>query len=90
MVRVQNGPLNVALAANAGRAPGSTPKPEWTGEPGAAEHYPPGSTGTLNGPPRSPIPSRSGPDLRAVPSMGSGGPPVRVVTENGPFRFAVR
>ena len=94
MARVQNGPLSVALAGT--RWSGAGLDAEAQNGPVnfvLPEHYSARlETGTLNGPATISYPIAIEGNIRGQfrQTLGSGGPPVRVVTENGPFRFAVR
>lgn len=94
MARVQNGPLSVALAGT--RWSGAGLDAEAQNGPVnlvLPEHYSARlETGTLNGPATISYPIAIEGKIRGQfrQTLGSGGPPVRVVTENGPFRFAVR
>ena len=92
--RVQNGPLHVSLDG-----------PRWTGAglDAQAQNGPVNfvlpkdysarlETGTVNGPAIITYPVGLSGRIRGqfTTTLGSGGPPVRVVTENGPFRFTQR
>lgn len=92
--RVQNGPLHVALDGS-----------RWSGAglDAEAQNGPVNlvlprdysarlETGTVNGPAVISYPIGIEGKIRGqfTKTLGSGGPPVRVVTENGPFRFAQR
>jgi hypothetical protein len=92
--RVQNGPLHVALDGS-----------RWSGAglDAEAQNGPVNlvlpkdysarlETGTVNGPAVISYPIGIEGRIRGqfTKTLGSGGPPVRVVTENGPFRFAQR
>ena len=94
MARVTNGPLHVALEGN-----------KWTGagldaqaQNGPVNFVLPQNysarlrTGTITGPSTIQYPLTFTGSLRGhfSATLGSGGAPVRVVTDNGPFRFAER
>jgi hypothetical protein len=94
MVRVQNGPLHVALSGERWSGAGLDAEAE-NGPVNLVlpEHYSARlETGTVNGPATISYPIAIEGQIRGHfrQTLGSGGPPVRVVTENGPFRFAVR